>query len=126
MELIRHGEGLFRSPPAPHAPTVEVLFGGAAGGSDVGVVRVGVPVGATLPEHDHSGSDVVLVPVLGTVEITAGGEVTTVGSGDAALIRKDERVALRNPGAWPAELLVAAAPTDFVDRIRSWPESDRP
>lgn len=36
-----------------NAPTVEVLFGGDDDGPFVGVVRVVVPAGAGMPEHDH-------------------------------------------------------------------------
>lgn len=75
-----------------------------------------------MPEHDHGGSDVVLVPVSGSVEITMGGDMIAVGVGDAALIRKEERVALRNPANQPAQLLVAAGPASFVAAIRAWPD----
>lgn len=122
MELRSRGEGVVRRPPVPDGPTVEVLFGGDEGGPDVGLVRVEVPPGAGMPEHDHGGSDVVLVPLEGAVEISQGGEVIAVGVGDAALVRKDERVALRNPGDQVAHLVVAAAPVAFVAGIRGWPD----
>jgi len=102
---------------------VTVLFGGDEGGPDVGVVTVEVPVGAAMPEHDHGGSDIVLVGLAGGVEITGGGTTVAVGTGDAVLIRKDERVALSNPGSQPARVLVAAAPVDFVAGVRRWPDA---
>ncbi len=122
MELRRKGEGATRKPPAPNTPTVTVLFGGEEGGPDVGVVRVAIPAGAGMPEHDHGGSDVVLLPQVGGVEISDGSGTITVGVGDAALIRKDERVSLRNPGGEVAEVLVAAGPPAFLTSIRAWPE----
>lgn len=122
MELVRAGEAPRHSPPAPNTPTVEVLFGGDENSPDVGVVRVHVPVGAAMPEHDHGGSDVVLTPVVGVVEITHGDDTIHVGVGDAALVRKDERVSLRNPGDVVAEVIVSAGPPVFVAGIRTWPE----
>lgn len=124
MELVRHGEGLFRSPPAPDTPTVEVLFGGDGSSADLGVVRVTVPTGAGMPEHRHGGSDVVVMPVVGSVEITRGEERVLVDTGDAILIDKDEAVALRNAGDAPAQMIVAAGPAAFVDQVRAWPEPD--
>lgn len=124
MELIKAGEATRKRPPTPNAPTVEVLFGGDDGGPDVGVVRVSVPVGAAMPEHDHGGSDVVLSPVAGSIEITGGGESISVGVGDTALVRKQEKVSLRNAGNVVAEVIVAAAPPAFVGSIRAWPDAD--
>lgn len=123
MELVRHGEGLVRRPPVPDGPTVTVLFGGEPGGPDVGVVRLEVPAGFGMPEHVHAGSDVVVVPVAGSVVISKGTESVTVSAGDAALIRKDEAVALQNPGADSARVVVAAGPPHFVGAIRQWPQS---
>ncbi len=121
MELVRAGEGTRRRPPAPNAPTVEVLFGGDDRSPDVGVVRVSVPAGAAMPEHDHGGSDVVLIPVTGSVEISDTAKTISVGVGDAALVRKDERVSLRNPASSDVEVIVAAGPPKFVASIRAWP-----
>ncbi len=120
MELVARGEGIVRQPPVPHGPTVEVLFGGDEGGPAVGVVRVEVPPGAGMPEHDHGGSDVVVMPVVGGVEISQGQRTVAAGVGDAVLIRRDERVALRNPGDEPAQLVVAAGPATFVASMRAW------
>jgi quercetin dioxygenase-like cupin family protein len=100
-----------------------VLFGGDDGGPGVGVVRVEVPAGAVMPEHSHGGSDVVLVSVDGTIEITKGPDTLVIEAGDAALVRSDETVALRNPGAQAAEVLVAAGPPHFVAGIRQWPDA---
>jgi len=122
MELIRAGEGAQRRPPTPNAPTIEVLFGGGDESPDVGVLRLSVPAGAAIPEHDHGGSDVVLLPVAGSVEISDAAGTITVGVGDAALVRKQERVSLRNPASSDAEVIVAAGPPTFVASIRAWPE----
>ena len=37
----------------------------------VGVARVEVPAGARMPEHDHIGSDVVVMPQVGAGEISS-------------------------------------------------------
>ncbi len=121
MEFRSRGDGVVRQPPFPGAPVVEVLFGGDENGPDVGLVRVDIPPGAGMPEHDHGGSDVILVPIVGTVEVTKGDEAVSVGVGDTLLVRKEERVALRNPTDTTAHVVVAAAPTTFVTAIRCWP-----
>ena len=108
MEVRSRGEGPRRQ-PGPNAPTVEVLFGGEPGGPDLGVVRVEVPVGVGMAEHTHGGSDIVLLPVAGAVDIAKGDEVVHVCVGDAILIRKDEAVSLSNRGDGPADLIVAEA-----------------
>ncbi|MEM9653596.1 MAG: cupin domain-containing protein [Actinomycetota bacterium] len=122
MKLRHRGDGALRQPPIPGRPTVEVLFGDNTD-AHVGLARVTVPPGGGMPEHDHGGSDIVLAPQVGRVEVTtADGEVTTVAAGDVALIGRDERVALTNPGSDDAELLVAAGPPDFLGTILRWPE----
>lgn len=124
MELRRRGEGSRHRAPLPDAPTVEVLFGGEDGGPDVAVVRVEVPAGASMPPHAHNGSDVILVPTAGAVEITKGDETIRVGVGDTALIGRTEVVSLRNAGEETAEVVVAAGPPDFVSVLRSWPTAE--
>lgn len=121
MRLCQSGNGDVRKPPVPNGPTVEVLFGGTDGGPDVGVVRLVVPAGAEMAEHDHGGSDIVLLPQVGAVEISTAEETIAVGVGDAALVLKDERVALRNTGNGDAQVIVAAGPAAFVASIRNWP-----
>lgn len=122
MELRQHTDRLLRKPPGEGTPTVTVLFGGELDGPDVGVVRVEVPPGGAMPQHTHGGSDVVLVPVAGKVVISKGEESITVGTGDAALVRKDEAVSLANHGTETAQIVVAAGPANFVAGIRQWPE----
>lgn len=124
MELRQQGEGLLRKPPVAGGPTVTVLFGGEPDGPDVGVVRVEVPPGSAMPEHRHGGSDVVLLPIVGTVVIVKGAESLAAHPGDAALVRKEEAVSLRNPGTEAAQVVVAAGPPGFVTGIRQWPEPD--
>jgi len=122
MELCRGSQGLVRKPPAPDGPTVTVVFGGEEGGPDVGLVRVHVPVGGGMPAHSHGGSDVILTTVTGQVRLTADGVSVDVDPGDSILVRKDETVSLTNPGDVPAQVVVAAGPTNFLADIRRLPE----
>lgn len=122
MELITTAQGLTRQLPVPNGPTATVICGGEKGGPDVGLVRVHVPAGGGMGAHRHSGSDVVLTPVVGAVRITKDEDSIEVRVGDSALIRKDEEVSLTNPTSEPAEIIVAAGPADFITSIRGWPE----
>lgn len=124
MRLRKAADGLVRKPPMPNGPTVTVCFGDDVESPDVGLVRVEVPVGAGMPAHRHSGSDVILAPVTGWVLIQGGDESIEVHVGDSALIHKDEEVSLTNPGTETAHVLVAAGPAEFVSSIRAWPEPD--
>ena len=122
MQLRTAAEAPVHRAPGAHSPTVSVYFGGDQDSEDIGLVRVSVPAGAGMTPHQHYGSDVILVPTAGQVIITReGGQEIEVTVGDAALIGRDESVALTNPGPQEAQLVVAAGPTDFVTGIRSWP-----
>ncbi len=122
MRFVSAADLVTRS-PMPGAPLATVYFGDE-GSTDVGMVRVDVPPGAAMPPHKHHGSDVILTLVAGAVRITKGEEVIEVGTGDAALILKDELVALANPYEEPARLIVAAGPADFVTSVQHWPASE--
>lgn len=122
MQLRKETEALVRKPPVPNSPVATVFFGGEEDGPDIGMVRVQVPVGARMPAHRHNGSDVILAPLVGWVQVSKGEETIEVHPGDAALIRKDEEVSLTNPGSETAHLIVAAGPASFVASIRKWPQ----
>lgn len=122
MQLRKQAKGLVRRSPAPNGPVVTVFFGGGQDGPDVGLVRVQIPAGGGMPAHRHNGSDVILAPIAGWVQISRGEEVIEVHPGDAALIDKDELVSVANPGTEDAQIIVAAGPADFVAGIRQWPQ----
>lgn len=124
MELRNETDGMVRKPPVPNGPTVTVVFGGEEGGPDVGLVKVLVPAGAGMPAHRHNGSDVILTPVAGFVQITGGEQSIEVHVGDSALVRKDEKVSLTNPGHEDAHVVVVAGPANFVAGVRQWPAPD--
>jgi hypothetical protein len=75
-----------------------------------------------MPEHDHAGSDVVVMPEDGSIDLLQNGSTTSLGPGAIAVIGRKERVAVRNPASQPVTLLVVAGPTDFVAGLRRWPE----
>lgn len=120
MKHAQYRKGPLHRPPAPDAPTVEILFG-AEDGAELGVIRVEVPPGSGMPEHGHGGSDVIVMPTTGSIIMSQGDTSTVVEPGDAMLVPKDETVALRNPNDVSVQVLVAAAPTTFIANVATWP-----
>lgn len=112
-----------RRAPVPGGPTAALLT--TAETSDrVAVLHVELPAGATMPEHDHGASQVVLIPVAGAVEVHHDGQARTLTAGTAAAhIAVGERVSLANPGAEPASLMVVVSPPEFAERLASWPQA---
>lgn len=109
--------------PFPGGPVAAPLV--PPGVSDrVAVIRLEIPPGAGLPEHDHGTSQVVLLPVSGAVELTHDGDTHELRAGSTALIDIGERVRLANPGDEPASVLVVASPPDFAAHVVSWPTAD--
>ncbi|MEH0421203.1 cupin domain-containing protein [Streptomyces sp. B21-083] len=120
MHVAKTGTAVRRRAPLPGGPTAEALI--APGVSEqVAVVHVEIPPGGCLPEHDHGSSQIVLVPLSGTVELSHDGESRTLVAGSVAHIATGERVALANPGTEPASLMVVASPPQFAERLASWP-----
>ena len=104
----------------PGGPTVASLT--PVGSSDqVAVVRVEIPAGGGMPEHDHGVSEIVLIPLSGTAELRNDGKAQTLSAGMAAYIACGERVSLANPGSEPAFLMVVASPPEFARRLAAWP-----
>src|SRR5699024_9430089 len=109
------GSAPVHSANLPDSPRVSVVFGGVDDEpADVGMVIVQLPPGAGMPAHRHHGSDVILTPTRGSVQVVKDGQEVTVTPGDALLITKEESVGLTNPGTETAELIVAAGPPAFV------------
>lgn len=120
MHVAETGTVARRRAPLPGGPTAEALI--APGVSDqVAVVHLQVPPGGGLPEHDHGSSQIVLIPLSGTVELRHDGKGRTLSAGSAAHIAIGERVALANPGTEPVSLMVVASPPQFAERLASWP-----
>lgn len=122
MQLIKSGDGLVRQPPMPNSPSVTVIAGGETGGPDVGLVRVEMPAGCRMAPHAHGGSDIIVTPIVGSVQIGNGTETIDVNVGDSALVTREETVSLTNSADETAHLIVAAGPATFITRIRAWPD----
>lgn len=110
-----------RRAPVPGGPTAALLT--TAETSDrVAVLHIELPAGAAMPEHDHGASQIVLIPLSGSVELRHNGETRTLTAGEAAAhVALGDRVALANPGDQPVSLIVVASPPEFADRLASWP-----
>ncbi|WP_329537397.1 cupin domain-containing protein (plasmid) [Streptomyces sp. NBC_01450] len=93
----------------------------AATSDQVAVIHVEIPEGGGLPEHDHGASQIVLIPVSGSVQVRHGQDVHTLVPGSAAHIDTGERVSLANLGTEPASLMVVASPPEFALRLAAWP-----
>ncbi|MGW4560845.1 cupin domain-containing protein [Streptomyces sp. NPDC004561] len=109
-----------RRAPLPNGPTAALLTT-AETSDQVAVLHVELPVGAAMPEHDHGASQIVLIPLSGSVEVRHAGEARTLTAGTTAHIATGERVSLANPGTEPASIMVLASPPEFADRVKSWP-----
>ncbi len=120
MKFVDSNSLPLRSPNIPDAPRGYPLFSTDTGAA-VGMVRLLVGPGLEMPPHVHGGSDVILYGVKGAVEIATESEKFTVGAGQAVLIHADESAALANRGSEDAELIVAAGPANFADRVSHWP-----
>ncbi|WP_129305343.1 cupin domain-containing protein [Streptomyces sp. L2] len=106
--------------PLAGGPTAAPLTT-AATSEQVAVVHVEIPAGGGMPEHDHGASQIVLIPLSGSVQLRHGQEAHTLTPGSAAHIGTGERVSLANPGAEPASLMVVASPPEFAARLATWP-----
>lgn len=111
-------------PAGQGGPVAELVIGGQEHGPAVGIVRLDVPPGASAPAHTHGGSDIVLLPIDGAVQITKGAESVTIAAGDALLVERSEEVSLVNPGPEHAHVIVAAGPANFVAHLRRAPASE--
>jgi quercetin dioxygenase-like cupin family protein len=110
-----------RRSPMPGGPTVALLTSSETS-DQVAILHVELPAGATMAEHDHGASQIVLIPLTGSVEVHHDGQARTLTAGSAAAhIGLGERVSLANPGDKPASLLVVASPPEFAGRLASWP-----
>jgi quercetin dioxygenase-like cupin family protein len=87
----------------------------------VAVVHLEIPGHGSMPEHDHGASEIVLIPLAGSIELRHDGTTRTLSTGSAGHVARGERVSLRNPDGEPVSLMVVASPPDFVKRLATWP-----
>lgn len=103
-------------------PTAEVLIG-LKDHWPMGVAHVVLPAGGGMPEHDHSSSATLLIPIEGSVTLV---DAEAQGSfdlapGSVATIPIGHRVSIVNPGKIDAKLMVVFDPPDFTKQLDSWP-----
>jgi len=103
-------------------PTAEVLIG-LKDHWPMGVAHVVLPPGGGMPEHDHSSSAALLIPIEGRVTLVdAEGEGSfDLEAGSVATIPVGHRVSIANPGETDAKLMVVFDPPDFTKQLDSWP-----
>lgn len=106
--------------PLPGGPIVAPLI--PAGASDqVAAIHVEIPAGGGMPEHDHGASQIILIPLSGSIQLHHDGHAQTLTAGTTAHIATGERVSLTNPGPEPASAMVIASPPQFAERFAAWP-----
>ena len=106
--------------PIPGGPTAAPLIPTSAS-DQVAVIHVEIPAGGGMPEHDHGTSQIVLIPLSGSIEVRHDNKARILSAGMAAYIATGERVSLANPGPEPASLMVIASPPQFAERLAAWP-----
>lgn len=120
MHVAHVGTTPPRRAPVPGGPTAEALI--ALGASDqVAVIHMEIPAGGRLPEHAHGASQVVLIPLSGSVDLQHGDDHHTLLPGSATHVDTGERVGLANHGPVPASLMVVVSPPDFAAHLAAWP-----
>lgn len=122
MEVRQIGSGPLHAAPVPGGPIAELVVGEGES-RRLSVARVEVPPGVGMPEHDHAGSEAVILCQGGTVVISSSGQQVTLRSGTVAVIGVGERVSVHNPGSETAVLLGMFTPGDFVTQLAAWPRA---
>ncbi|WP_327667726.1 cupin domain-containing protein [Streptomyces sp. NBC_00485] len=120
MYVADTGSAPRRRAPVAGGPTAAPLMTATTSGQ-LAVIHLEIPPGGGMPEHDHGASQIVLIPVSGSVRVHQGRDVHTLVPGSAAHIDTGERVSLANPGTEPASLMVVASPPAFASRLEEWP-----
>lgn len=120
MLITEIDTALRRRAPVPGGPTAAILTH-ADTSSQVAVVHLEIPADGGMPEHDHGASEIVLIPLSGSVELWHDSKPRTVTTGMTAHVATGERVSLANPGPEPALLMVVVSPPQFAERLAAWP-----
>jgi quercetin dioxygenase-like cupin family protein len=93
-----------RRAPGVNGPSAEPLITSNVSES-IGVVHLEIPAGFSMPEHDHGTSQIVLVPLSGSLELRQGEYRRQLTFGTAAHIGVGERVGLANLEDGPATVM---------------------
>lgn len=109
-----------RRAPIPGGPIAAMLTTPGTS-SQVAIVHLEILAGGTMPEHDHGPSEIVLIPLSGSIDLQHDGQLRTLSAGVTAHIAIGEQVSLANTGSEAACLMVVVAPPQFAERIAAWP-----
>lgn len=85
--------------------------------AQLAAIRVTVAAGARIAEHDHGGSDTMLLPLAGGLTLRGHSGEVHLGPGVMAFVAAGERVSVENAGEAPASTIVCFAPPMFVTAL---------
>lgn len=83
---------------------------GAESGGALTIIYGEVPAGPGPPPHVHEREDETFYVLEGKLTVHRGGDVLTVGPGEAAFLPRNEKHTFTNDGGPPAKLLILAQP----------------
>ena len=109
MQIVR-AEGATSPARPPADPTVEALIDQTSGGGGLAVTEVMVPPGTRMREHDHGGSEALLIPLDGRLAVTSGSQRQDISRGMVVLVGREERVQLSNQTSDPFTMIVVFTP----------------
>jgi 3-phenylpropionate/trans-cinnamate dioxygenase ferredoxin subunit len=107
MRIIR-AEGTLQRDLTPAGPTVEALIDQTPDGGRLAVTEIVIPPGLGMREHDHGGSEALLVPLEGVLVVTSGTQRRDISSGMVVLLERGERVQLSNLTGEPFTMIVVS------------------
>ena len=85
--------------------------------AQLAAIRVTVAAGARVGEHDHGGSDALLLPLAGRLTLRGCDGELELAPGTMAFVAAGERVSVENAGEAPASMVVCFAPPTFVTAL---------
>lgn len=109
MQIVR-AEGATRPASTPADPTVEALIDQTSDGGGLAVTEVIVPPGTRMREHDHGGSEALLIPLDGRLAVTSGSQRQDISRGMVVLLDREERIQLSNQTSEPFTMIVVFTP----------------
>lgn len=109
MQIVRV-EGASHPTSTSADPTVNSLIDQTPDGGGLAVTEVTIPPGTRTREHDHGGSEALLVPLDGRLIVTSGNQRQDISRGMAVLLGREERVQLSNQSSEPFTMIVVFTP----------------
>ncbi len=109
MRIVR-ADGASRPASTPADPTVEALLDQTSDGGGLAVTEVMIPPGTRMREHDHGGSEALLIPLDGRLAVTSGSQRQDISRGMVVLLDREERVQLSNQTSETFTMIVVFTP----------------